>query len=134
MTSIDTRPVVDPQLDEGDDDDRYSHYVRKEDIMRSAVDGVPVKALCGKTWLPGKDPEKFPVCPQCKDMMGMLEAMMAAGGTPNARAHGTSRPSFFHIWWICQMCWGSMTRPVKCLSSETIARAIDQLVHDPSGD
>jgi len=75
MTSIDTRPVVDPQLDDGDDDDRYSHYVRKEDIMRSAVDGVPVKALCGKTWLPGKDPEKFPVCPQCKDMMGMLEAM-----------------------------------------------------------
>lgn len=75
MTSIDTRPVVDPQLDDGDDDDRYSHYVRKEDILRSQVDGTPVKALCGKVWLPGKDPEKFPVCPQCKDLMSMLEAM-----------------------------------------------------------
>ena len=75
MTSIDTRPVVEPQLDDGDHDDLFSHYVRKEDILRSAAEGVPVKALCGKTWLPGKDPEKHPVCPQCKDMMGMLEAM-----------------------------------------------------------
>ena len=75
MTELDTRPVVDPQLDDGEDDDRYSHYVRKEDIMRSAVDGVPVKALCGKIWVPGRDPEKFPVCPSCKDMMSMLESM-----------------------------------------------------------
>ena len=75
MTELDTRPVVDPQLDDGEDDDRYSHYVRQEDIMRSAVDGVPVKALCGKIWVPGRDPEKFPVCPSCKDMMSMLESM-----------------------------------------------------------
>ena len=75
MTELDTRPVVDPQLDDGEDDDRYSHYVRKEDIMRSAVDGIPVKALCGKIWVPGRDPEKFPVCPSCKDMMSMLESM-----------------------------------------------------------
>ena len=75
MTELDTRPAVDPQLDDGDDDQRFSHYVRKEDILRSAIDGVPVKALCGKEWLPGRDPEKFPVCPACKDMMGMLESM-----------------------------------------------------------
>jgi hypothetical protein len=44
MTELDTRPVVDPRLDDGDDN-RMSHYVRKEDILRSAVDGVPVTAL-----------------------------------------------------------------------------------------
>ena len=75
MTELDTRPVGDPQLDDGDDDQRFSHYVRKEDILRSAIDGVPVKALCGKEWLPGRDPEKYPVCPSCKEMMGMLESM-----------------------------------------------------------
>jgi hypothetical protein len=75
MTELDTRPVGDPQLDDGDDDPKYSHYVRKEDIVRSAVDGVPVTALCGKKWLPGRDPEKYPVCPRCKEMMGMLEQM-----------------------------------------------------------
>ncbi len=68
-------PAVDPQLDDGDDDPKYSHYVKKDDILRSAVDGVPVTALCGKKWLPGRDPEKFPVCPRCKEMLGLLESM-----------------------------------------------------------
>ena len=78
MTELDTRTVVDPRLDprlDDGDENRMSHYVRKEDILRSAVDGVPVTALCGKKWLPDRDPEKYPLCPQCKEMLGMLEAM-----------------------------------------------------------
>ena len=75
MTELDTRPAVDPDLDTGDDDPKYSHYVRKEDIMRSAVEGTPATALCGKKWTPSRDPEKYPVCPQCKEMLGMLQAM-----------------------------------------------------------
>ena len=74
MTELDTRPVGEPELDDGDDE-RLSHFVRKEDILRSAIDGVPATALCGKKWLPGRDPEKYPVCPRCKEMMGMLESM-----------------------------------------------------------
>lgn len=35
---------------------------------------------------------------------GILAAMMAAGGIPKTGAHGISLPSFFHIWWIFQMC------------------------------
>lgn len=48
------------------DHERYSHYVRKEKIVESAVLGVPVIALCGKVWVPGRDPKKFPVCPTCQ--------------------------------------------------------------------
>ncbi|MFM6966972.1 MAG: DUF3039 domain-containing protein [Rhodoluna sp.] len=48
------------------DHERYSHYVRKEKIVESAVLGTPVVALCGKTWVPSRDPQKFPVCPDCK--------------------------------------------------------------------
>lgn len=55
------------QLDEGDHD-RFSHYVKKNDIMKSAMTGKPVQALCGKKWTPGRDPEKFPVCQTCKDI------------------------------------------------------------------
>lgn len=58
----------------------------------------------------------------------------AAGGTPKARAHGTSFFSFFHIWWICHRCWGSITSPVRWLLSCTIARAILQFIHFLSGD
>lgn len=50
------------------DHERFSHYVRKEKIMESALTGNPVRALCGKVWTPGRDPEKFPVCPQCKEV------------------------------------------------------------------
>lgn len=48
------------------DHDRFSHYVRKEKILESAVTGKPVRALCGKKWVPGYDGERFPVCPTCK--------------------------------------------------------------------
>lgn len=48
------------------DSERFAHYVRKEKIMESALSGEPVIALCGKVWVPGRDPNKFPVCPDCK--------------------------------------------------------------------
>jgi hypothetical protein len=58
-------------VDEGDHD-RYSHYVKKDKILTSALSGKPVIALCGKVWVPGRDPEKFPVCPTCKDIYEKL--------------------------------------------------------------
>ncbi len=54
------------------DHERYSHYVRREKIIESAVLGTPVVALCGKVWVPGRDPEKFPICPTCKDIYNGL--------------------------------------------------------------
>lgn len=54
------------ELLEDGDHERYSHYVQKNKITESAVMGTPVLALCGKKWIPGRDPEKFPVCPDCK--------------------------------------------------------------------
>ena len=51
--------------DEGDHE-RFSHYVEKAKIVESAVTGAPVRALCGKVWTPSRDPEKFPICPECE--------------------------------------------------------------------
>lgn len=34
-------------------------------------------ALCGKVWVPGRDPKKYPVCPMCKEI---YESMGAGGG------------------------------------------------------
>ncbi len=70
-TLEDTR--TDPRLDDGDDE-RWSHYVKKDKIIGSMVEGTPVTALCGKVWVPSRDPEKFPVCPRCKDMMDLLHS------------------------------------------------------------
>lgn len=57
----------DLSLDDGDHE-RFAHYVRKDEITRSAVTGKPVTALCGKKWVPSRDPERFPVCPECKSI------------------------------------------------------------------
>lgn len=54
-------------LDQGDHE-RFSHYVQKNKIVESAVMGNAVLALCGKVWIPSRDPQKFPVCPTCKEI------------------------------------------------------------------
>jgi hypothetical protein len=59
--SVDT----DYRLDEGDHE-KFSHYVPKDFLMQSMVEGVPIRALCGKVWVPSRDPKRFPVCPECK--------------------------------------------------------------------
>lgn len=60
------------QLEEGDHE-RFAHYVQKDKIMESALTGKPVIALCGKVWVPNRDPEKFPVCPECKKIYDQLK-------------------------------------------------------------
>lgn len=59
------------QIEEGDHE-RFSHYAPKNKIMESAMTGKPVLALCGKLWVPGRDPQKFPVCPICKEIYEKL--------------------------------------------------------------
>jgi len=59
--------LLNGELTEDGDHDRFSHYAPKDKIVESAVTGKPIRALCGKLWVPTRDPEKFPVCPECKD-------------------------------------------------------------------
>jgi hypothetical protein len=68
----DTRPVT----DDGDHD-RFAHIVRKDDQMKGYVMGEEVRALCGKVWVPSRDPDRYPVCPACKERLGQIRA---AGG------------------------------------------------------
>ncbi|ADB30876.1 hypothetical protein Kfla_1781 [Kribbella flavida DSM 17836] len=58
-------------LDNGDHE-RFSHYVPKDKLTEAMVMGTPVVALCGKVWVPSRDPQKFPVCPECKEIWESL--------------------------------------------------------------
>jgi hypothetical protein len=71
---IDTRPREEmaPDITDDGDHDRFAHYVRKSDIVRANVEGVPVVALCGKKWIPNRDPNRYPVCPSCKEIKAKL--------------------------------------------------------------
>jgi hypothetical protein len=65
-------------LDPGDHE-RFAHYVRKDKIISSALTGKPVVALCGKVWVPGRDPSKFPICPACK---ALFDSLTRSGNPP----------------------------------------------------
>lgn len=69
-TVVDRR--TEESLDEGDHD-RFSHYARKDKLTDAMVMGTPVVALCGKVWVPSRDPQKYPVCPTCKEIWEMLK-------------------------------------------------------------
>jgi len=56
------------------DHERFAHYADKNDIMQASVFGTPIEALCGKVWVPSRDPKKFPVCPECKEIYESLPA------------------------------------------------------------
>ncbi len=65
QTVVDER--TEHSYDEGDHE-RFAHYVPKAKLTEAMVMGTPVVALCGKVWVPHRNPDKFPVCPECKDI------------------------------------------------------------------
>jgi len=65
------------------DHERFSHYVQKDKIVESAVTGAPVIALCGKVWVPNRDPQKFPVCPDCQ---AIFDGLPPSGGSGKDRS------------------------------------------------
>lgn len=80
MTSrTEQRPA--PVRTDAGDRERYAHIIWRKaggaaaSVTEARVLGIPLEALCGKRWVPSRDPERFPVCPTCKER---AEAM--AGG------------------------------------------------------
>ncbi len=60
-----------PSFQDGDAE-RFSHYVPKAKLTDAMVNGTPVVALCGKVWVPTRNPDRFPVCPECKEIWESL--------------------------------------------------------------
>lgn len=77
MTNPNTTRVRRPQptLDQGDSD-KVAHIVMKNDQMRGYFAGEPIKALCGKVWVPSRDYQGLPVCQACADERDRLIAGM----------------------------------------------------------
>ena len=77
----DERVITDPINTDAGDHERFSHYVPKDKLMEAMVNGTPVIALCGKVWVPSRDPQKFPVCPDCKDIWENMQDDSPEGGS-----------------------------------------------------
>ncbi len=64
---------LDPKTSDDGDHERFAHYVKKSEIVRANIEGVEVEALCGKRWIPNRDPSRYPVCPTCKEIMAAIK-------------------------------------------------------------
>lgn len=77
MSDLDLETLTPAPITEDGDHERFAHYVigGGEAIMKAMINGEPVTALCGKVWVPSRDPKKYPVCPTCEEVQ--------AGRDPN---------------------------------------------------
>lgn len=73
MSDTSVHPIRDT-TEEGDHD-RFAHYVPgrggrsgHELLTEALVMGTPVVALCGLVWVPSRDPNRYPLCPTCKEI------------------------------------------------------------------
>jgi len=60
-----------PDLEDGDHD-RMTHIVVEgrfgQSVVAATVNRTTVRALCGKEWVPGRDPKRYSLCPTCKEI------------------------------------------------------------------
>lgn len=80
-TTVDTttESITDPVTEDGDHE-KFAHVVVPASAVTEAyVTGTPVTALCGKTWVPTRDPNRYPVCPTCKEILEAARAARANG-------------------------------------------------------
>jgi hypothetical protein len=54
------------------DEEQFAHYAESASVTEGYIMGTPVIALCGKVFIPFRNPEKLRVCPSCKEIMDAL--------------------------------------------------------------
>ncbi|MBV6507866.1 MAG: hypothetical protein JJLCMIEE_00924 [Acidimicrobiales bacterium] len=71
-----TEVVQQPSTSDVDEEegDRLAHIGRAEDVTRAYVTGEVITALCGKRFVPTRDPSRYPVCEPCKQLLDRLKA------------------------------------------------------------
>jgi hypothetical protein len=72
MSSSSILEIMPDQLNAESDTPEYAHYAESSSVTEGYIMGTPVIALCGKVFIPSKDPEKLIVCPSCKKILEAL--------------------------------------------------------------
>lgn len=62
-----------PDLTDGPDG--YAHVVSRSGLTHAVVEKVPVRGLCGRTFVPEQDTVDKPICPSCATHESVLESI-----------------------------------------------------------
>ena len=71
LPDLDLSPVV--ELTEEDDDPDAAHIVTQKDLIHSQLTGKPIRALCGKLWVPKRNPDDYPMCQACIEVLNTFD-------------------------------------------------------------
>lgn len=71
MADADVLERTDLETQEGNEE-KFAHYAEAASVTEGYVMGTPVVALCGKIFIPSRNPERLRVCPICKEIMDLL--------------------------------------------------------------
>ena len=61
-----------PGTTDSDDSEDFAHYAEAAKVTEGYIMGTPVVALCGKVFIPSRDPLKLRICPICKEIADAL--------------------------------------------------------------
>jgi hypothetical protein len=61
-----------PDTTDTDDSEDFAHYAEAAKVTEGYIMGTPVIALCGKVFVPSRDPLKLRICPICKEIADAL--------------------------------------------------------------
>jgi hypothetical protein len=70
VPDLDAPPA--PDLTEEDDDPEAAHIVTQKDLIHSQLTGRAIQALCGKWWVPRRNPDDYPLCQACVEVLNRL--------------------------------------------------------------
>ncbi len=84
MTSTVTAPeVADPELDS--EPPEVAHIVARDNdadadtlVTTALIEGTPLEALCGKVFVPSRDPQSLPPCEPCVEIVTEILRMRDA--------------------------------------------------------
>ena len=92
MTQLSTEELVRSVAVDDENHERFTHIVLEgftpkdgefvpleNSVVGGIINATPVRALCGKFWVPGRDPQKYPVCPTCKEVATSLGWALPSG-------------------------------------------------------
>lgn len=79
QVDVDERTDTTPTTDDGDHE-KFAHVVvPKSAVAEAYITGKAVTALCGKTWVPTRDPGRYQMCPTCKEILETARASKGGG-------------------------------------------------------
>lgn len=91
-TTLQPTTTVEERTTEEGEHERMSHIVLEgfrpdegdfvsagPSVVEGIVNGTAVRALCGKVWVPGRDPRRYPLCPTCKEVAEAMGWRVPAG-------------------------------------------------------